>query len=80
MQKVRFMVLERGPLAFVQGIAKLVHDWVWECSSTQGLAVSAVSQISKRTVLLYALECCLALVVGEVRSLSMSSTVVPMPQ
>lgn len=66
MQKVRFMVLERGPLAFVQGIAKLVHDWVWECSSTQGLAVSAVSQISKRTVLLYALECCLALVVGEV--------------
>eukprot|EP00250_Pteridium_aquilinum_P008315 c17845_g1_i1 orf=118-1896(+) len=66
MQKVRFMVLERGPLAFVQGVAKLLRDSIWECSPTQGLAVSAVSQISKRTILLYALECRLALVLGEV--------------
>ncbi|MCO5547181.1 hypothetical protein L7F22_000624 [Adiantum nelumboides] len=66
MQKVRFMVLERGPLAFVQGIAKLVRDCIKEHSPTQGLAVIAASQISKRTVLLHALESRLALVLGEV--------------
>ncbi|KAI5071139.1 hypothetical protein GOP47_0013390 [Adiantum capillus-veneris] len=66
MQKIRFMVLERGPLAFVQGIAKLVRDCIKEGSPTQNLAVIAASQISKRTVLLQALECCLALVLGEV--------------
>ncbi|MCO5557025.1 hypothetical protein L7F22_010580 [Adiantum nelumboides] len=65
MQKVRFMVLERGPLAFVQGIAKLVRDCIKEHSPTQGLAAIAASQISERTVLLHALESRLAIVLGE---------------
>lgn len=66
LHKVNFMVLERGPLAFIQGVAKLVRDCIWECSPTHGLVVTAASQISTRTILLTSLQCRLALVLGEV--------------
>ncbi|KAH7439498.1 hypothetical protein KP509_04G064900 [Ceratopteris richardii] len=65
-QKVKFIVLERGPVAFVHGISKLVKDCIYEYSPTQGLAALAASEISERTILLHALECRLALLLGEV--------------
>ena len=66
MHKVRFMILERGPLAFIQGVSKLVRDSIWESSTTHGLVFTAVSEISKRMMLLSDLQHRLAVALGEV--------------
>jgi nuclear-control-of-ATPase protein 2 len=66
MHKVRFMILERGPWAFIQGVSKLVRDSICESSTTQGLVITAVSEISKRMFLLSELQHRLAVALGEV--------------
>lgn len=68
--KVRFMVLERGPSAFLQGLKHLVRSLFWEESSTQGLAKLAAIRISERVAMLENLKRLLATVVGEVSSVT----------
>lgn len=68
--KVRFMVLERGPFAFLQGLKHLVRSLFGEESSTQGLAKLAAIRISERVAMLENLKRLLATVVGEVSSVT----------
>jgi hypothetical protein len=63
--KVRFMVLERGPWAFLQGVRQLLRSLVWD-SSTQGLVVAAAIRITERVSMLTDLRNRLAVLNGQV--------------
>ncbi|CAK9859264.1 unnamed protein product [Sphagnum jensenii] len=62
--KVRFMVLERGPWAFLQGVRQLLRSLVWD-SSTQGLVVAAAIRITERVSMLTDLRNRLAVLNGQ---------------
>jgi nuclear-control-of-ATPase protein 2 len=66
--KVRFMILERGPWAFFQGVSRLVRSCFWEVSPAQGLFSAAASRISERVRVLTDLRTRLATLIGQVIS------------
>ena len=65
--KVSFMIFERGPWAFFQGVKKLVRASFVEASPGQELAIAASSRISERVSVLADLRDRLATVTGQVR-------------
>ncbi|KAH8950100.1 hypothetical protein BDL97_10G066500 [Sphagnum fallax] len=64
--KVRFMILERGPWAFFQGVSRLVRACFWEVSPAQGLFSAAASRISERVRVLTDFRTQLATLIGQV--------------
>ncbi|KAI5673518.1 hypothetical protein M9H77_13882 [Catharanthus roseus] len=65
-QKAYFMVCERGPNAFVNGIFQLLRDYVAEGSGMQHLYFSASSHMSERVTFLTNLRCFLATFLAQV--------------
>ncbi|BBH02410.1 dgd1 suppressor 1 [Prunus dulcis] len=65
-QKVNFMVLERGPQAFIEGTIQLIHGCVAEGSSIKNICLSASAHISERIAILTNLRCSLATFLAEV--------------
>ncbi|BFG30205.1 hypothetical protein CerSpe_164790 [Prunus speciosa] len=65
-QKVKFMVLERGPQAFIEGTIQLIHGCVAEGSSIKNICLSASAHISERIAILTNLRCSLATFLAEV--------------
>lgn len=65
-QKVKFMVLERGPQAFIEGTIQLIHDCIAEGSSIKNICLSASAHISERIAILTNLRCSLATFLAEV--------------
>ncbi|XP_050377157.1 protein DGS1, mitochondrial [Argentina anserina] len=59
-QKVKFMVLERGPQAFVDGTIQLLSGYDGESSSVQNMYLSASAHISERIAVLTSLRSSLA--------------------
>ncbi|GAB4855941.1 hypothetical protein Ancab_024581 [Ancistrocladus abbreviatus] len=59
-QKVYFLILERGPLAFIEGTVQLMRNFIAEGSSLQQLCHSASAYISERVTVLESLRCVLA--------------------
>lgn len=64
--KVRFMMLERGPVAFVRGLKKVVQSFFLESSLTSGLLSAAYSRINERVTMLNTLRKRLAIIIGQV--------------
>lgn len=64
--KLWFMMLERGPWAFIQGVTKLVRASFVEASPTQELMLAAGSRISERIAVLTDLRERLATIIGQV--------------
>lgn len=67
--KVRFMMLERGPIAFFQGLKKIVHSFFLESSLTSGLVTAAYTRINERVTMLNTLRKRLAIIIGQVSSM-----------
>ncbi|KAJ4978366.1 hypothetical protein NE237_009146 [Protea cynaroides] len=65
-QKVYFMVFERGPRAFIDETIQLIHGCVSGGSPVQHLCHSAVTQISERIAVLTSLQHCLAKFLAQV--------------
>ncbi|KAL6175027.1 hypothetical protein ACLB2K_051670 [Fragaria x ananassa] len=59
-QKIKFMVLERGPQAFVEGSIQLLRGSDGEGSSMQNMCLSASAHISERIAVLTSLRSALA--------------------
>lgn len=59
-QKIKFMVLERGPHAFVDGTIQLIRGYDGEGSSIQNMYLSASAHISERVAILTSLRSSLA--------------------
>ncbi|CAN6560312.1 unnamed protein product [Malus baccata var. baccata] len=65
-QKVKFMVLERGPHAFIEGAIQLIRGCIAEGSSIQSISLSASAHISERITILTSLRCSLATFLAQV--------------
>ncbi|XP_031272508.1 protein DGS1, mitochondrial [Pistacia vera] len=65
-QKVYFMIFERGPQAFLNGMAQLLKDCVSEGSAIEQLCQYASAHISERIVVLTTLRCSLATFLAQV--------------
>ncbi|XP_017216909.1 protein DGS1, mitochondrial [Daucus carota subsp. sativus] len=65
-QKVYFMICERGPRAFVDGIIQLIRDCVSEGSGMQNLYYSATSHIYDRIDILTSLRFALATFLAQI--------------
>ncbi|KAM5571694.1 protein DGS1, mitochondrial [Rosa sericea] len=59
-QKVKFMMLERGPQAFVDGTIQLIRGYDGEGSSIQNMCLSASAHMSERIAVLSSLRSSLA--------------------
>ncbi|XP_068641616.1 protein DGS1, mitochondrial-like isoform X2 [Aristolochia californica] len=64
-QKVYFMVLERGPWAFIEGSSQLLHGIATEGYSVQHLCHSATVSINERIAVLTGLQHSLALFLAQ---------------
>lgn len=64
--KLSFMILERGPWAFFQGISKFIRASVVGASPRQKLSTAASSRISERVAVLVDLRERLAKITGQV--------------
>lgn len=64
--KVRFMMLERGPVAFLRGLRKIVRSFFLESSLTSGLVSAAYTRINGRVTMLNTLRKRLAVIIGQV--------------
>lgn len=60
------MMLERGPVAFVRGLKKVVQSFFLESSLTSGLLSAAYSRINERVTMLNTLRKRLAIIIGQV--------------
>eukprot|EP01018_Ginkgo_biloba_P006080 Gb_02814 [translate_table: standard] len=65
-RKVRFMVFERGPWAFIEGTIHLVHGFIIEGSPVQHLVLAAASRISERVSVLTSLQRHLATLLAQI--------------
>lgn len=65
--KLSFMILERGPWAFYQGVKRFIRASFVEASPGQELVTAASSRISERVAVLADLRERLATVIGQVR-------------
>ena len=65
--KLSFMMLERGPWPFFQGISKFIRASVVGASPGQKLLTAASSRISERVAVLVDLRERLAKITGQVR-------------
>lgn len=68
--KVRFMMLERGPVAFLRGLKKIVRSFFLESSLTSGLVSAAYTRINERVTMLNTLRKRLAVIIGQVSSMT----------
>ncbi|KAL4578593.1 hypothetical protein LXL04_014718 [Taraxacum kok-saghyz] len=64
--KVYFMIFERGPLAFIDGSAQLLHDYVFHGTGMQQVSSSASVHISERISVLTSLRYSLATFLAQV--------------
>lgn len=64
--KVKFMVLERGPIAFLYGLKKIARSFLLESSLTSGLVSAAYTRINERVTMLNTLRKRLAVIIGQV--------------
>ncbi|KAG0556391.1 hypothetical protein KC19_11G050300 [Ceratodon purpureus] len=64
--KMSFMILERGPWAFYQGVKRFIRASFVEASPGQELATAASSRISERVAVLADLRERLATIIGQV--------------
>jgi nuclear-control-of-ATPase protein 2 len=67
--KVKFMVLERGPIAFLYGLKKIARSFLLESSLTSGLVSAAYTRINERVTMLNTLRKRLAVIIGQVSSM-----------
>lgn len=65
-QKVYFMIFERGPRAFVDGIVQLIRNCISEGSGIQNIYCSATSHIYDRINILTSLRFSLATFLAQV--------------
>ncbi|XP_071706726.1 protein DGS1, mitochondrial-like [Rutidosis leptorrhynchoides] len=65
-QKVYFMIFERGPLAFLDGSGKLLHDYVFYGTGVQNVSSLASAHISERISVLTSLRKSLATFLAQV--------------
>lgn len=68
--KVRFMMLERGPIAFLHGLKKIARSFFLETSLTSGLVSAAYTRINERATMLNTLRKRLAVIIGQVSSMA----------
>ena len=68
--KVRFMMLERGPIAFLHGLRNIARSFFLEASLTSGLVSAAYTRINERVTMLNTLRKRLAVIVGQVSSMT----------
>ncbi|EFJ26292.1 hypothetical protein SELMODRAFT_98278 [Selaginella moellendorffii] len=66
MMRIRFMVLERGPHAFVEGLACMVRALISEGSATQKLVYDASCRITERMTMLRIIQEQLAVLLAQV--------------
>ncbi|CAM6083411.1 unnamed protein product [Calypogeia fissa] len=64
--KVKFMLLERGPWAFIVGVARLLEASIRAESVTKGINLLVSTRISSRVAVLTAVQCRLATLLGVV--------------
>ncbi len=69
-EKVRFMMLERGPIAFLHGLKKIARSFFLEASLTSGIVSAAYTQINERVTMLNTLRKRLAVIIGQVSSVT----------
>ncbi|KAG0590203.1 hypothetical protein KC19_1G080900 [Ceratodon purpureus] len=64
--KVKFMMFERGPIAFLRGLRKIARSFLLESTLTSGLVSAAYTRINERVTMLNTLRKRLAIIIGQV--------------